>query len=141
MRKALFLLAAMAAPPAASALGSCAGERCVQPPDWPAKLEFKMRLPDQGVEFQRFTVNSAGRILWISLPSRPTPVSLVEFRKILVAMDDGPDEPWLVLDAPPGADCATLRGVRAELDRLPLCRRGRCVEGKAWDRSDPPKGL
>lgn len=99
-----------------------------------------MRLPDQGVEFERFSVDPAGRILWTGFPSRPTPVGLAQFRKILVALRDRPDEPWLVFDSPPGADCATVRAVRAELNPLPLCRRGRCVDGEVWDRSDPPKG-
>ena len=125
----------------ALAAPGCSGGRCPAPPDWPDKVDFGPRLPDRGVTAERFAVDSAGRILWTGFPSRPTPIGLAELREILAVAGDGPIEPWFVLDAPPGADCGTLRAVRSEMDRLPLCRRGRCVEGKVWDRSDPPRGF
>jgi hypothetical protein len=93
------------------------------------------------VDFERFSVEPDGRILWTGFPNRPTPIGLAEFREILATVGEPGLEPWLVLDAPPGADCETLGAVRAEMDKLPLCRRGRCVEGKVWDRSDPPRGF
>jgi hypothetical protein len=135
------LLAAALAALVPAGQSGCSKGRCVAPPDWPQKLEFRLRLPDAGVEAERFSIDSAGRILWTGFPRRPAPVSLAELRKILAAFGDAPLEPWVILDAPPQADCKTVRAVRAEMDRLPLCRRGRCVEGKVWDLSDPPRGL
>lgn len=140
MTRASLLLAAALAALASPGLGGCSGG-CVAPPDWPEKLDFSPRIPDAGVDFERFSIDSAGRILWTGFPSRPTPVGLAELREIVAAAAGSPMEPWLVLDAPADADCATVRAVRAEMDKLPLCRSGRCVEGEVWDRSDPPRGL
>lgn len=138
--KAWLLIVAALAILAVTGLGGCSAGRCVAPPDWPDTLVF-MKLPDQDAPFERFSIDSSGRILWTGFPRRPTPVSRAEFRKILETVSDGGQEPWLVLDAPAEADCATVRAVRAEMDRMPHCRRGHCVDGKAWDRSDPPKGF
>lgn len=135
------LLAAAVAALAASGLGGCSEGRCLPAPDWPGKADFGPRLPDRRIEIERFSVDSAGQIVWTGFPSRPTPVSLAELRQILAATAGRGVDRWLVLDVPPAANCATLRAVRAEMDKLPLCRSGRCVEGEAWDRSDPPLGL
>lgn len=137
--RAFLVAAALAALPAG--LAGCSTGRCLAPPDWPGELDFGLRYPDMGVEFERFSIDAAGRILWSGFPSEPTPVSRAELREILATVDEQPLETWLVLDAPPGADCETVRAVRAEMDRLPLCRRGWCVEGEVWDRADPPRGL
>jgi hypothetical protein len=140
VKRAFLLVAALAAlaPPG---LGGCSGGPCLPPPDWPAKLDFAPRFPDRDEKFERFSINAAGTILWTGFPGRPTPISLAELRRILTTVGDPELRPWLVLDAPPGADCDTVRAVRAEMDKLPLCRSGRCVEGKVWDRSDPPRGF
>jgi hypothetical protein len=119
----------------------CSGGGCVAPPEWPDKLDFGLRLPDLSVDFERFSIGRQGTILWTGFPRRPTPVSLAELRRILATATGPGQDRWLVLDAPPEADCDTLRAVRAEMDKLPLCRSGRCVEGKVWDASDPPRGL
>lgn len=118
MKSALPLLSAALTALTAPGLGACSREQCLSPPDWPDKLDFGPRLPDRGVEFQRFSVDSSGTILWRGFPSRPAPVSLAELREIVAAAGESPMEPWLVLDAPADADCATVRAVRAELDKL-----------------------
>jgi hypothetical protein len=135
------LLAAVFAVLAAQALGGCSQGRCIAPPDWPGELDFSFRFPDRAEKFERFSVDKAGRILWTGFPRRPTPISLAELRQILTTVSEPGLEPWLVLDSPAGADCDTVRAVRAEMDKLPLCLRGRCVEGEVWDRSDPPRGF
>lgn len=141
MERVRLALAFALAAPASAGLPGCTGDGCPAPPDWPDKVDFGLSLPDAGVEFERFSVDSAGRIVWSGFPSRPAPVSRAELRQILAAADEGPPELWLVLDIPADADCETVRAVRAEMDGLRLCRSGRCVEGRVWDRSDPPRGL
>ena len=129
-----FLLAAALAALAASGSAGCSGARCLAPPDWPRELKFTMLLPDMEPDTQRFSVDSAGKILWSGFPRKPTPVSRAELREILAVSGDLSPEPWLILDAAPDADCAAVRAVRAEMDRAPMCKRGRCVERSVWDR-------
>ena len=125
----LLSLAAAISPACSDSSCSVAGDA------WPDRVGPFPPGPEGRPPHVGLRLGGAGGFEWSSHngDARWRPIPREEVPTIVAIVETMNPQPYIVVEVEAGTDCATVRWLRRELDRLEMCREGRCMERSAWE--------
>ena len=117
----------------------CSASSCsIAGPAWPDHIEPLIPSQDGRPLHIQLRVSGANKVELNSAgfwggEGRWRQIDFGELRRVLRITDTFSPQLYLVVDVSPGTSCDFVETLAAELESLPMCRNGLCLERSAWE--------